>query len=136
MRLFVLDASAWVCLFVHDSAVHRALEEAAAAVDAGKASFAAPELILVEAGHALHCKRQRRVLSDDELTALWSDMRRTPIDLVGHGEHMEAALALAQDHHLTVYDALYLAVAAHLGAPLLTLDARLARAAQRAGLAT
>ena len=46
----------------------------------------------------------------------------------------EAVLALARTHGLTVYDAAYLELARRLGAPLATLDRKLAAAAWAAGV--
>ncbi len=135
MKLYTLDASAWLRLFLHDGPVPESLGAVAADADAGEAAFVAPELILVEAAHALHRKRQRGVISDSELKALWADMRRTPIDLIRHWDRMDSALALAGEHKLTVYDALYLAVARHTGARLFSMDDDLAAAARKCNLA-
>jgi predicted nucleic acid-binding protein len=107
------------------------LEAAAVLVDRGAAAFVAPELILVEAAHALNRKCQRGFLSMEERDALWKDLRRTPIDLLPIHEQVDRALVLSGEHHITTYDALYLAVAEHLGVPLLTADADLAKVAAR-----
>jgi predicted nucleic acid-binding protein len=134
VKLFALDASAWLRLFLHDGPLPDALDAAATDADSGISSFVAPELILVEAAHALHRKRQRGQISNAELKALWTDMQRTPVDLMRHGDLMATALALAGEQKLTVYDALYLAVARHVGAPLFTMDDDLAAAAKRCNL--
>lgn len=131
MRLFVLDASAWLRLFLADGQMPAGLDEASTQVDAGAASFVAPELILVEAAQALHRKTRRRALTPDEADRLWTDMRRMPIDLLSDAEHVEAARRIAARLDITVYDALYLAIAQHVGAPLFTADEQLARAAGR-----
>lgn len=128
MNLYVLDASAWLRLFLGDGPMPDGLVVAAAAVERGEAGFAAPELILVEAAHALHRKVQRGVLSVVESDALWEDMRRTPLDLLSAEAHMPAAREMARRLKLSVYDALYAAVAAHLGARLFTADEALTRA--------
>lgn len=47
-----------------------------------------------------------------------------------HGVDAEAMLAIAERYRLTVYDAAYLCVAERLGAPLATLDGKLAEAAR------
>jgi len=130
VNLYVLDASAWLRLFLGDGPMPDGLVAAVAAVERGDAGFVAPELILVEAAHALHRKVQRGVLSVAESDALWEDMRRTPLDLLCAEEHMAAAREMARRLKLSVYDALYAAVAAHLGAPLFTADEALARAAR------
>lgn len=127
----MLDASAWLRLFLADGPLPAGLDEAAIEVDTGAASFVAPELILVEAAHALHRKTRRHALMPVEADELWSDMRRTPIELLCDVEHVDAARQFAAQLDLTVYDALYLAVARHVGAPLFTADEQLARAARR-----
>ena len=134
MSIHVIDASAWVRLFSHDGPALPALEQAAQDVERGSASFAAPELILVEAGHALLRKLRRKQLQEAEWRGLWRDMRGMPIDLIPCHEHMDEALALAVTHELSVYDALYLAVALHVGGVLHTADESLKAAAQAAGV--
>jgi predicted nucleic acid-binding protein len=44
-------------------------------------------------------------------------------------------MRLARAHDLTVYDALYLELALRLGAPLATLDGKLAEAARQSSVA-
>jgi predicted nucleic acid-binding protein len=46
----------------------------------------------------------------------------------------DVILAMARTHRLTVYDAAYLELAGRIGAPLATLDCRLAEAARAAGV--
>ena len=130
MKLYVLDASAWIRLFIPDGPTPAGLEEAAEDVQQGIADFVAPELILIEAAHALAKMRQRNAITPSEREALWRDMRRTPIHLRPIADHVEDAIALSETLHLTAYDALYLALAHHLGAPLLTADKDLERAAR------
>ena len=132
--LYTLDASAWVRLFTGDGPVAPSLERALLEVDRGQASLVAPELILVEAAHALGRKRQLGILSTDEEARLWRDMRALPLDLLPAAEHIEAARELASAHGVSVYDALYLAVSEHTGAPLLTADDELLRLAVKLGI--
>jgi predicted nucleic acid-binding protein len=134
MKLHVLDASAWIRLFVPDGPLPAGLEQAALDVQRGAAAFVAPELILVEAAHALARKLQRGALAAAERDALWRALRRTSIDLLPIAPHVDAALALSGTFRISAYDALYLAVALHVGAPLLTADKELARAAAQAGV--
>ena len=47
-----------------------------------------------------------------------------------HGVDAEALLSIAERYQLTAYDAAYLCVAERLGAPLATLDGKLAEAAR------
>jgi predicted nucleic acid-binding protein len=131
---YVIDASAWLRLFLNDGPAVPGLERAAQEVETGAASFAAPELILVEAGHALLRKVRRKQIRQADWPDLWQDMRRVPISLLSADEHMDAALELAVRHNLSAYDALYLAVAVHLGATLFTADDALSKAARAAGV--
>lgn len=134
MKLHVLDASAWLRLFLRDGPDVSGLDAAAREVERGAAAFAAPELILVEAGHALMRKVRRKQIRTTEWRALWLDMRRMPLDLLPLDERMNDALELAIRHELSVYDALYLAVATQIGATLFTADDALAAAARAEGV--
>jgi predicted nucleic acid-binding protein len=134
MTAYVMDASAWLRLFLRDGPAVPGLEQAAQQVETGAASFAAPELILVEAGHALIRKVRRKQIRQADWPVLWQDMRRVPIDLLSGEEHMDDALELALRHNLSVYDALYLAIAVHMGATLFTADDALSAAARAAGV--
>lgn len=134
MTTYVLDASAWLRLFLNDGPAVPGLEKAAQDVEIGSASFIAPELIVVEAGHALVRKVRRKQIRAADWPALWQDMRRVPIDLLSADAHIDDALALAVRHNLSVYDAIYLAIAVHMGAKLFTADGALQTAARAAGV--
>jgi predicted nucleic acid-binding protein len=49
-------------------------------------------------------------------------------------ELIKSAVKMAYASRLTIYDALYLTLAKTLGAPLLSLDSRLAEAAEKVGV--
>ena len=51
------------------------------------------------------------------------------------GEHMNSILPIAREYGLTAYDAAYLELSIRHGAPLATLDAKLQKAARKAGTA-
>ncbi len=114
-------------MFLLDGPMPKGMEEAIAEVDSGNSSFVAPELILVESGHVLTRKRSRGLLSDKEAETVWRNMRKTPMDLLAAEDHIDRAMAVAQRHRLSVYDAMYLAVAEYVGGTLLTADDALAR---------
>lgn len=88
----------------------------------------APHLIDAEVGNVLRRQEHAGRLSADEAaTAL-----EVAGSVVDHRYPHVGALALRAwtlRHNLTFYDALYVALAGSLGIPLLTADARLARAA-------
>lgn len=87
----------------------------------------APHLIDAEYGNVLRRLVLRKELAMEPATVL---LREGPL-LVDerHGHRQLAATAWSLRHNLTFYDALYVALAAGLDAPLVTADARLAGAA-------
>ena len=98
--------------------------EARAAIFAGRGDIWAPHLVDAEVGHAL-----RRLARVGELTAAnagaaLDDLGGLPILRVGHVGLARRAWDLRSN--LSVYDALYVALAEQLGVELLTLDVRLA----------
>jgi predicted nucleic acid-binding protein len=62
-------------------------------------------------------------------------LRALPLRPVASGELAAAALDLALDHGLSVYDAVYAVLARTLAAPLVTADGRLLAALRKAGIA-
>lgn len=122
MNDYVLDASALVL----------ALNGKTAAADTLRARLPsmrqhAPYLVDVEVGNVLRRHEQAaRISSDEAHTAL-----RAARVLIDHryphtGPLAEQAWVLR--HNVSFYDALYVALAAHLGVPLVTADTRLSRA--------
>jgi|LSQX01.1.fsa_nt_gb predicted nucleic acid-binding protein len=129
MTLYVLDASAWIRFFLGDGPAIPELEKGAQFVERNSAAFIAPELILIETAHALTRKVRLNLISRKEQQELWQDMQRMPIELFAACQHVETAIELALTHNLSVYDALYLALAIHAGARLITADVQLAEVA-------
>lgn len=85
----------------------------------------APDLLSAELGNALWKKHRRRELDSRTATRLLRDFSRIPIELHPAGHWANAALALALRYGVTVYDALYLALAAGNRSTLVTADRRL-----------
>jgi predicted nucleic acid-binding protein len=133
MRLYVLDASAWLRLFLGDGPAVPGLTEAALMVERGSAAFIAPELVVIEVAHALIRKVRLNLISLEEQQQIWLDMRSMPMELCGTEQHVESAIQLALTHNLSVYDALYLALAFNVGATLFTADTKLASVARTVG---
>ncbi len=87
----------------------------------------APDLVLVEVANALWKKVERGLIPPESPV-----MRRPPeawlsLELVRTGDLLADALGVAVSHHLTVYDAVYVALARRLRAPLYTADEALRR---------
>lgn len=90
----------------------------------------APHLVDAEVGHALRRAVRRGELDADVAgEALWK-LGEMPLRRVSHELLVHYAWALREN--VTFYDALYVALAEMLDEPLVTFDARLARAGVRA----
>ena len=79
-------------------------------------------------------KKIRRGEMTRELAGIaMKEIRRFIPELVDLSDQAPAALELAKELDLTVYDCCYLALALRRGAPLVTLDRTLVERAQRSG---
>ena len=133
--IWVIDTSALIRLFVPDGPVPPEAEAALNRAASGTDSMLAPQLLLAEAANVLLRKSRRGELSAQELQEILQVIVALPIRLVEHGFLLQPAIALAQSHNLSAYDALYLALAEHHGARLVTCDDALAKVAHGLGLA-
>lgn len=89
----------------------------------------APHLIDAEVGQALRRHILSREVDPERAERAVSDLRSIPISRYPHLRFLPRALGMAPN--LSVYDALYVALAESLDAPLLTRDGKLAKAAGR-----
>lgn len=71
---------------------------------------------------------RRRRLARETAEAAWLDLQDLPLERIASLTSVFAAMAIALEHGVSAYDALYVALADELDLPLLTADARLARA--------
>jgi predicted nucleic acid-binding protein len=90
----------------------------------------APELIDVEVVQILRRYQRRGSLSGERGDLAVEDLRDFPVERLGHRALLARIWELRPN--LTAYDAVYVALAEALRAPLLTRDQRLARAPHRA----
>lgn len=86
----------------------------------------APELLDAEVGSALRRAVRRRKIDADHAAEALAELRKLPIHRVSH-ERLAQFAWLLRDN-VSFYDGLYVALAQLLDQPLLTFDARLARA--------
>ena len=95
-----------------------------------------PSLWPVEVGSVSLAATKRGRLRADEWPVVCASLEALPIEIdpVSVSRVWGPALALADQHSLSVYDAMYLELALRLRLPLATLDRALAAAAQAAGL--
>ncbi|MFL5496813.1 MAG: type II toxin-antitoxin system VapC family toxin [Gemmatimonadales bacterium] len=97
------------------------------------AELVAPGSVHWELGNAFSALLKRRRLKLPEVQAALAAYSQIPIRFVD--VELAAALELADRFGLYAYDAYLMACARRQRAPLLTLDARLGRAAKEAGVA-
>lgn len=121
----VVDASIVVTILA--DAEHAGWAEAQLATRGGDRSLWVPHLIDAEVGQALRRRVAAGRLDDGRADAALLDLSRMPLRRIDHVGLVHRAWQLR--HNLSFYDALYVALAEALDAPLITLDRRLARAA-------
>ena len=127
---FVLDASfavAWVASELEDSPVVRELSDRLAA---GTAQPHAPELFVAETANALWKSVRRGLRTLEDGVEMFGNIMEAPIELHRHRDLATAALDLALRRGISVYDALYVALALREVMPLFTADKRLAGAVE------
>ena len=88
----------------------------------------APDLLWAELGNVLWKKHRRGELDQRTAAQLLRAFSRLPIEFHAAGRWTEAAFDLAVRHGVTVYDGLYLALAAGNGCRVVTADRRLQEA--------
>lgn len=118
----VVDASALVAALVDGGPDG---QWAAAALDGER--LVAPHLMPVEAANILRRAALAGTISADTATLAHDDLVQLPVDLFPYEPHAPRVWELRAN--LTAYDAWYVALAETLGIALVTLDARVARAA-------
>lgn len=126
MTTHVVDTSALVkyVLPEQDSSV---AERLIALHRTGVVDLIAPQYILVESANVLWKQLQRRNLLSEEAAASFAALRNLSIRLVPDAELVESALTIAADNGITVYDALFCALAVRESVPLITSDHALVR---------
>lgn len=120
--MLVLDASVLV-EFLTESPRGKAVEERLLAQSGW---LWAPAVVDAEVGHALRSEVRRRRLALDDAEEALEYLMTMRLERVSHRFLAERSWELRDN--LSFYDGLYVALAEALDAPLLTLDARLAKA--------
>ncbi len=99
----------------------------------GERELLAPALLWTEAASALHELRWRREISDELAALAFEALKVAPVSERRPRGLLEQAWEVAGElGWAKLYDAHYVALARLAGVPLLTLDGRLRRGAQRA----
>ncbi len=130
----VIDTSALIRFFVPDGPLPQGLEKFFHSIERGRNSAIAPDLLIVESANVINKKRKSGELSDKESRQLLSDVLSMPIRLFPHRLLIPRSFELAEEHNLSVYDALYLALAIEHGAGIFSADERILKVAGGLGL--
>lgn len=129
--MIVVDAGAWVRSLVDDGP----LGDAARGVLAADPDWAAPAHMPVEALRTLRRYEHAKLLSTEQADAFAAQVWSAEVRYTRPARPVLTAI-WRHRYNISPYDAGYVAVAELYGAPLLTLDGRLARAAAELGVQT
>lgn len=135
MKAYVVDASVAVKWYIPEAKSEEAVKYLVS-YERNQATLLAPDLIVSEVGNVLLKKTKTGDLSVEdaaEIATLFA--KHCPLKLVPVKELLPAALELAGNLELTVYDSLYLALALLMETNLVTADRQLKKATEQYRLA-
>lgn len=130
MTKLVVDASVafeWAVPEAHGAEARRLL--------GGAYELWAPDLLLAECGNALWKRVRRGEMTRTEAEAALSLLGRAPVQVRAHWPLTQMAMAVACQIGCSVYDGLYLALAAYERVQLVTADRKLLAAVSTGPLA-
>lgn len=122
MNALVVDASVVMKWFIPEVGSHAARE-----LLAQDRAFYAPDFLFAETSNVIWKKVRRGEVRADEAAPLITSISRVPIQTVSARSLASDALLIAIATGQTVYDALYLALAAQLKSQVITADQRFFR---------
>lgn len=128
MKTVVVDTSALIRLYVPDGPVPDNLESYISSALSSETTLIIPELALADFAQVLWKKEQAGYLTESEVDEIMAAFMNLPFEIFSHYEILPNALSLARDNALSVYDALFLALAKNKNAELITADQRLKEA--------
>ncbi|MCY3782930.1 MAG: type II toxin-antitoxin system VapC family toxin [Chloroflexi bacterium] len=128
MTALILDASVAAAWLLDDGREPRA-DAALALIE--ESGGLVPPLWHLEVRNVLLTAERRGRIAADRVHDRLAGLAELPIQTAAEPD-LDQVLALARTHRLSVYDAVYLALARRHDAPLATLDAALAGAAEAA----
>ncbi len=131
----VVDASVGVKLFLDEDGSREAETLFASLGAATRRELVVPDLFFVECANVFRSRVHRRLMKPAAARDAFGILRALPLKSVASGDLAAAALDVALDAGISVYDAVYAALARTLAAPLVTADGRLLAALRKAGIA-
>ncbi len=120
----VIDASVLIKFYVPEIFFDRA-EELFDKVEDGEILLIAPDLIYPETGNILWKKHRSKELILSEVNEILEGILSIPIRIEPSKPLLQLAVELGLDYKITVYDALYMAIAQIYGSKLITADKKL-----------
>ena len=132
MRIFIVDTSALVRLYIPDGPVPEMMEESVDLAWRAEALLKIPELALAEAAGVLRKKEKSGFISQKESGEVLDEILKLPLETVGHRNLLKEAVAIARSYDITAYDALFIALALREQGELITADAVLEKTFNRA----
>jgi len=116
----VVDASVIAAAFFQEEHA-----DASGALLASAQSLQAPDLIYAETANVIWKRHRRSEIDAEEASQLLDDMMQLPLQVTPSADLVGLALQLSLQFDRTVYDCLYLALAAQIDLVMLTADQRL-----------
>lgn len=131
----VIDASVAAAWFFPDESDEYA-DAILSRLRGGTTTAAAPAIWPSEVVNSFLVAERRGRTSEAKTARYVADLADLPVAVEVGGVALMGAqvLGLAREHRLSIYDASYLELAARVGLPLATIDARLKKAAEAIGL--
>jgi len=130
LKHFVIDASVgvkWLNAFKHEPLVDKArwcLDQR----NAGRLSLLVPDLFWAEVANVLWKASRHGLCRQDEAAAALSGLEALELPSVASRILADSAMTIALSHGRSAYDSLYVALALHSNAELITADEKLANA--------
>jgi predicted nucleic acid-binding protein len=128
VKRVVVDTSAFVRLYVPDGPIPDNLEAYILSALSSETTIIIPELALAEFAQVLWKKEQAGYLTKTEVDEIMAAFLDLPFEIFSHYDILPDALSLARQNSLSVYDAIFLALAKNTNAELVTADQRLKEA--------
>ena len=120
IRRYVVDASVAAKWYFHEEHSDRAdalLEQSN--------EILAPDILLVEVATLAWQRARRGEINEATADRIIAELRKVPLELRPAAELVSAALPLALQKGLTLFDGFYIALAVQSGCPLITADRHL-----------
>ena len=122
MKLSVLDTSALIRFYIPDGPIPTGLEEAMSSCLTGNTVLLVPELALVEAAQVLYKKEVAGYINQNEADEILEAILELPLEIIGHYDLLTDAYEISRFNGITLYDAMFMALAKKKNAELISAD--------------